>query len=435
MDQSYPLTKLQQKIFDRVETSSDNLLICGEPGVGKSVLIRALVEQGNKFYHVAAPTGLAAINIGGRTIHSIFSLPTSQGIVTQDYDHFMTDGKRLANIKYNLKHLIIDEISMVRSDMFDFIDRFLRYAKEKPLLPFGGVQIIAVGDFYQLPPVCVKDDAAKLRLAGWESPFIFSSAIFPTFKVTMLNEVLRQKDAAFIKILGEARSGFVSAKSLAVLNRRVDKNFTDIRIRLTASNKESNLTNTNLLAAINEPEKAYMATEFGEWPVLPCERELVLKVGAQVMVKLNGADRQEGDFKSPTVVVNGTLGKVVALGDNGTVNLELRDGTHCTIYRKRFEYKVKKKGEDGKYKEVLVASFEQIPLTLAWSITMHKSQGQSFDAVHIDASKVFTTGQLYVALSRARTLEGITLEAALKGHQFKTDKNVAEFFENLYEKA
>jgi len=425
----FQLTKNQQEIFELAETTQDNILICGKPGVGKSVLIRALVENGNKTYTLAAPTGLAALNIGGRTLHSIFRLPISQGIITPDYNKFPIDDRVINNIRYNIKHLIIDEISMVRADTFDYIDRLMRFCKQNEK-PFGGAQIIAVGDFFQLPPVVVKDEGKQLSNVGYASPFMFDAASAKNFRIVELNEVLRQKgDDAFLELLDGARTGQVLPKQIQYLNTRVEC-LDGLRISLTGTNAQAEQINGGKLRALAGEEKAYNSNKFGDWPALPAEEYLKLKVGAQVMVKMNGADKPDGfkgEFSSQ--VVNGSLGIVQEMQDDKVI-ITLNNGTPVTIYRKRWERKVKEKIE-GQWEERVVASFEQIPLALAWAISIHKSQGQTFDQVHIDASRIFAAGQLYVALSRARTMAGISLNSKVDARKFFADRNVIRFYNSI----
>lgn len=435
----FQLTKNQQKIFDAIEGTNQNILVLGKPGVGKSVLIRALTEDGSKTYTLAAPTGLAALNIDGRTMHSIFKLPVSKGIIHPEYDNYTTDVRTINNIRYNVRHLIIDEISMVRADMFDYLDRLLKEIKGNNH-PFGGVQIIAVGDFFQLPPVVVGEDKSQLKEANYKSPFIFHSHCFPrNFKVMELNEVLRQKgDNSFIKLLDSARIGQVSEKEIALLNKNVGYPG-DIRIKLCPTNSQADQVNGGELRRIPGPATTFIASKFGDWPALPVEENLQLKVGAQVLVKKNGADRPpgvRGEFESK--VVNGTLGKVVSMEKspvNGEdmVTIEMEDGQLATIYKVRWEKKVKHKNEDGKWEETVVASYEQMPLALAWAISMHKSQGQSFDKVHIDPSRVFAAGQMYVALSRCRSLAGVSFQNPVEKRHFWADMNVLRFVNDLEE--
>ena len=355
---------------------------------------------------------------------------------------FTNHERTVNNLRYNVKHIIIDEISMVRADMFDYLNRLLQEVKGNTL-PFGGVQIIAVGDFYQLPPVTPKEEMLELKKTGYKSPFVFHSFIFPTtFKIVELNEVLRQKgDNEFIKLLDAARVGDMnSPKLLKLLNSRVGDPG-DLRIKLTPTNKQADEINYGKLRSIPGEASMFSASYYGDWPAFPVDPELKLKVGAQVMVKKNGSDRPprfKGDFLSK--VVNGTIGKVVAItqqdgmeqAEDG-VTIELENGEQATIYKQRWEKKRKFKNSDGKWEEEIVASYSQIPLQLAWSISMHKSQGQSFDKVHIDPSRVFAAGQMYVALSRCRSLAGVSLESEVNARHFWADRAVLHFFEDLEE--
>jgi ATP-dependent DNA helicase PIF1 len=525
-EESFKLTREQKVAFDAAELGHDNVLIMGKPGVGKSVLTRALVTNGNKDWKVCAPTGLAALNVNGRTLHSTFRLPASQGIIEPDFNVFNLDNDAENYIKYQVKHLIIDEISMVRCDMFDYVDRLLRTVKGVPTQPFGGIQIVMVGDFFQLPPVVIGDEKMDLKRAGYESPFIFSSMVFQNnrdkFKVVLLEEVLRQVgDPEFITLLNEARNGLSEyfpkhAKLIERLNKQVGKP-EDIRIKLCGTNKQAAEVNEYELRKLQPPSKKYTAKKFGEWPALPVEEFLELKVGAQVMVKMNKADRNpnysvkmSGPFVSK--VVNGTLGVVVDLHletipkaseissevmdeyddvavaeaeghitfeeanslrekirssekiaalatkelrllreakEKGTVReysgpdieikkdvekvtIKLDNGTLVPIYRQRWERKVKRRDpESNMWVEDVVASYEQMPLTLAWAISIHKSQGQSFDKVHIDLKKIFAPGQAYVALSRCRSLAGVSLEAPTSVRSFYADKDVLKFYKTL----
>jgi ATP-dependent DNA helicase PIF1 len=453
------LTKNQQQCFDQIENSHHNFAVLGKPGVGKSVLINALVQHGKKSYTLAAPTGLAALNIGGRTLHSIFRIPVSEGIIEPAYDMYTQNERAYSYIKYQIRTLIVDEISMVAADKLDYIDRCLRAIKGNNN-PFGGIQIIVVGDFFQLPPVTKALDTKQFKEHGYESQFAFSAKIFKdTFKILMLDEVLRQKgDPQFINLLNNARTGNVTSKDILRLNKNVGHPG-DIRIYLTCTNAEADKVNQDKLAQIQEPAITFSSTEFGEWPAYPVEKELRLKVGAQVMVKKNGADRppkhrEEWDSK----VVNGSLGKIVAINkstmitSNTTVDdpeykesiaevrnvdIMLEDGKLVKIHSQRWERTVRTRTEDAegkaRWEEVVVASFNQIPLQLAWAISIHKSQGQTFEKAHINANKVFAAGQLYVALSRVKTLAGISLEVPVTMNRFWADRNVLRFFNALEE--
>lgn len=427
----FTLTKNQQRVFDLVESSNRNLLIMGKPGVGKSVLIRALTEAGQKNYILAAPTGLAALNIGGRTLHSIFRLPTSEGIISESYDMFPTDDATVNFIRFAIKYLIIDEISMVRADTFDYIDRLLRYIKDQNE-PFGGVQIIAIGDFFQLPPVVTSQEKIQLKKADYDSPFVFHSKAFKegNFNVVQLNEVLRQAgDPEFMELLDVAREGVVENSHITILNKRVNP-LEGVRISLVATNKEAATINLIRLKSLGTEIRTYEARVFGHWPAYPTEVQLQLAVGAQIMVKMNRADVPD-NVQHPMIsrVVNGTLGIVKELEKDRVLITVTEKGQsfEAWIYTKTNERKKKVQNEDGKWSEEVVASFRQVPLSLAWAISIHKSQGQTFSEVHINASKIFADGQFYVALSRCKTLDGITLESPVSPRKFTTNKHVLKF--------
>lgn len=435
------LTSDQQVIFDIIENTDKNILVHGKPGVGKTVLTRALYNYGMKSYTLGAPTGLAAINMGGngKTLHSLFMIPVTDGFIPLDYKKFTNNPNVLNNIKYTIKHLIIDEISMVRSDILDYIDRVLRFAKDNEL-PFGGIQVIAVGDFFQLPPVVHGKDKKGMLAAGWKSEFAFDALAFKSFTPLILDEVLRQKgDDKFISILHSARTGFVTPKDLVLLNKRVSK-CTDFRIRLCGNNKQADAVNQTHLASIKEPLKEFHANNFGSWPAFPAETILMLKVGAQVLIKKNNADRPAQKFgmtigKSSGRIVNGTLGIIREMpetveGESPRVLVELRDGSTVYIYIARWERKERKKVGD-EYVETVIAAFEQFPFQLAWAISMHKSQGQSFEFVHVDPSSVFAAGQLYVALSRARSLAGLSLQSKVNAEMFWASKTVLKFVKQI----
>jgi GTPase SAR1 family protein len=441
------LARKQQQIFDYIESTNDNVCVCGEPGVGKSVLIRALKENGQKRYILAAPTGLAALNIDdAKTLHSLFRLPVSQGIIHPSFDNYPTDPQVISFIKGVIKHLIIDEISMVRADMFDYLDRLLQYVNGNDK-PFGGIQVIIIGDFFQLPPVVIAEEKVQLKEAGYQSPFVFDSFAFKSggFKIQQLNEVFRQKgDPEFLDLLGAAREGLVTQGHIKLLNTRVAR-LEGIRIALTGTNNQALNINMTKLKALGNPIKCFNASVFGQWPgsqsnpTFPTDRELYLCVGAQVIVKKNGADcppNIEGKFK-PTVV-NGTLGIVKEIAENKLLLEVIEKGKSREVWVYKQSWERKRKEQDvttGKWSEVVIASFDQLPVSLAWAISIHKSQGQTFSEVHIDPSKIFAAGQMYVALSRCKTLAGITFESKLDSRKFFTDKNVLRFNDLIQEYA
>lgn len=425
------LSHEQQAAFDLIESTDKNVLILGEPGVGKSVLIRALLETGSKYYTIAAPTGLAALNVKGKTLHSLCGINPSSGIFAQDYNRFTSNDNVRNYIHHRLKCLVIDEISMVRADMLDYIDRFLRECKGVDL-PFGGVQIVAVGDFFQLPPVANAQDKKDLLAAGYSSEFAFSAKCFTSFSVVQLTTIHRQADPKFINILKAARVGKVNAKHLHTLNKQVGAP-NDLRIRLVPINKQADEVNFTELAKIKMPVASYEAKKFGYWPQSPVNDLLQLKVGAQVLIKKNSANRppnQRGEFHSR--IVNGTLATVVELPneDNKRVLVRLEDGSEEPIWLARWE-RSEKERVNNQWNERVVAWYEQYPLQLAWAISIHKSQGQTFEKVHIDGKKIFAPGQMYVALSRCKSIEGISFESQLTERMFFANKDVLKFTKQL----
>lgn len=414
----------QQRIFEAIESSASNFFITGRPGVGKSVLIRALVEQGKKYYTLAAPTGLAATNIGGKTLHSLFQISVSKGAMISSYNHYTTNPAVVANIRYRVHHLIIDECSMVRADMLDYIDRLLQHIKGNDL-PFGGVQVILVGDFYQLSPIAQAQEQKELKDDGYLSPFLFHARSFASFKTMELTTVMRQQgDDKFLEILEAARGGRPTFKQIADLNRRL-KDYNGA-IRLTSTNKEADLINQTELKKLGET-RTYTAKSSGEWPAYPLPEYLTLSVGAQVMVKVNGADMKERNGFSN--VVNGTLGIVKEMHDD-YVTITLSNGNDVNIHVQTLHHKIKQQ-INGKWSEVIVATFTQIPLQLAWAISIHKSQGQTFEKCCIDAKRIFAPGQLYVALSRCRSLDGIVLTTPLLKKHFFVNPLVVKFYKSL----
>lgn len=424
----FTLTHQQQAIYDLCEATTNNILIHGKPGVGKSVVSRALRETGAKHYTMGAPTGMAAINVDGKTLHSIFGISVSDGIIPPDYNNFTKNENVTNNVFHRVKHLIIDEISMVRADMLDYIDRCLQYIKGDDS-PFGGIQVIAVGDFYQLPPVARAADIKALKAEGYESQFAFDAFSFKGFNVITLDEILRQSDPEFIALLHAARSGSITKSQLKVLNKQVGKG-DDLRIKLTAVNRQAEMINMKSLSLIRETPVSFEAERIGYWPSNPVEQTITLKKGAQVMIKKNNSDKEPGvRGVASGLIINGTIGTLLELPtkEDPYAIIELADGSTHKIFKQRWERKEKQRGIGGGWEDKLVASFTQWPFQLAWAISMHKSQGQSFDRVHIDASKVFEAGQLYVALSRCRSLQGISLAAPVNEDNFWANENVVRF--------
>lgn len=429
----YTLTKQQQTIVNFVEAHSDNVLLMGDPGTGKSVLTRWLVEHGKKNYWPVAPTGLAAININGRTLHAMFKIPTFEnGIIPIEFP--IPDRRDIIHLS-RVRYLIIDEISMVRADLLDYVNRVLQYFHNNDK-PFGGIQVIMVGDFCQLAPVAQAQDKFELKQANYESEFAFDAQCFriDELKVFVLTDVLRQADDLyFMEILKAARFGEITKAMIRDLNELVGVPRPG-SITLAATNRQAEDINSNEMRRLPGPEMIFQSEVNGDYPEKqrPLPDIIRLKVGAQVMVRKNGADRDpDEDEHQETRLVNGTLSMVC---DNNVrpncVRVDTFDGQDAYVYRQSFD-RTRKMEVDGKWVQQVIASFNQLPLTPAWAISMHKSQGQSFDNVNIDPSKVFASGQLYVALSRARTMKGMVLVNPVDSRKFTVNKHVRAFYDNL----
>lgn len=400
--------------------SDQNLFITGNAGTGKSTLLSLFISKTKQNVVVLAPTGVAALNIGGATIHSFFRF--SPGITKEEAAKI---GKRQAgkdSIYSNIEMIIIDEISMVRADLLDCVDVFLKAALEKKD-PFGGIRVIFIGDLYQLPPVLSsKEKEAYLKL--YPSPYFFSSSVMQekSFKLRLieLDKIYRQKDAAFISILNGIRKKTVTDEDLFLLNQRVEKIPKESTVYLTATNNSAEKINEEKLKDLPGKTFTYEAEldDNFEKENMPAERLLKLKKGAQVMLLSN---HPQGLW------VNGTIGEIENLNaDEIQVKLPYAIVTiekyTWNLYRYAFEPSQKKLVQEK------LGSFSQYPLKLAWAMTIHKSQGKTFDSVVIDLEKgAFAHGQTYVALSRCRTLDKLYLKKPIKKSHLIMDYKVIQF--------
>ncbi len=441
------ITIERNEVFDLayrfVTETSENIFLTGKAGTGKTTFLKFLKNHCSKNIIVAAPTGVAAINAGGVTLHSLFQLPFHPFIPT-----VRSREDLLSKLKYNgqrqqllrkMELLVIDEISMVRCDVIDAIDTILRSVRRKYDLPFGGVQLLCIGDLYQLPPVAPRNDWSILQ-EYYSSPFFFDSNVIKEQMPLLieLTTIYRQKEDSFVNLLNKVRNNYMDADDFEDLHMRY---FPDFRpddeekfITLTSHNNQADQINARELNKLIAPSTIYSAVIDGDFAEnnYPAEGELVLKVGAQVMFLKNDVATKKY-FNGKIGVVKKLLKEEIIVDCDGEeiyVIPETWENNRYVLNR-----------EDGKLEQENLGSFTQFPLRLAWAITIHKSQGLTFERVMIDAGAAFSSGQVYVALSRCTSLEGIVLlskipaqaiysnESVVKGQQSLTHKgSLAERF-------
>ncbi len=421
--------------LDVLEKTDKSLFITGKAGTGKSTLLQLFRNTTHKKVAVLAPTGVAALNVKGQTIHSFFGFPPR--IVTPSEAARKTGRKDKLRIYKALEVLVIDEISMVRADVLDGIDKFLRVNRED-FRPFGGVQVVFFGDLFQLPPVVTRDPVeASYFTDYYQSPYFFSAQIMqdPDFQLDTLElrKVYRQESRHFLRLLEAVRVNNFDFDDLEDLNERYRPDFpeTEGYITLSARNVTADRINQRELSLLETEEFEFIATVQGLFdPVLyPTDFGLRLRQGAQVMFVRN--DQEERKF------VNGTIGKIIQIESNKIV-VETEDllGNKRSIEVPKIEWEIirYKGGPTGSLETETIGSFTQYPIKLAWAITIHKSQGKTFDRLLIDlGGGAFEHGQLYVALSRCRTLEGIVLRQRIRPQDVITDERVVEFYERNFE--
>ena len=408
------------------------IFITGKAGTGKTTFLRKLKAESLKQTAVVAPTGIAAINAGGTTIHSFFQLPLSPFTPTPiGRKELISKMKMQSNrqqVLRELELLVIDEISMVRADVLDAIDTLLRHYRHRDNTPFGGVQVVFIGDMYQLSPVAKRDELEILR-SFYDGVHFFNSHVMQQVPLVYieLNKVFRQKNADFIQILDEVRQNKLTPESLTKLQKTYNPNFVpkegETYVTLTTHNYKADLINSAELKKIEGKSHKFMATIEGAFPPsnFPVETDLELKKGAKVMFVKN-------DTENPRRFYNGKIGEVTFI-DNDYVMVTC-PGEEGAIYVEpvtweNMTYKVNK--ETTELEEKRTGSFTQIPLRHAWAITIHKSQGLTFDKAIIDAGDAFAPGQVYVALSRCRTLEGIVLKSKINSDSMRNESNILKF--------
>lgn len=415
--------------LDLIEKTKTSLFLTGKAGTGKSTLLSLFKTTTRKKMAILAPTGVAALNVQGQTIHSFFGFPPR--IITPKEAGQKTTRKDLLRLYKNLDVLIIDEISMVRADILDGIDIFLRRNREN-FKPFGGVQMIFVGDLFQLPPVVKNDPMERAYFTDYyDSPYFFSAKVMqePDFEIEHLElrKVYRQDSRHFLRLLEAVRLNTADFDDLEDLNERYVPQFpsTPGYITLCARNATADRINRAELSQLETPIFSFSAEVKGQFdPALyPTEFEMTLRKGAQVMFIKNDPER---------AFVNGTIGIIEEIDDeNIAVRVTDPNGKSTLVDVVKHDWEILRYKADstGSIEAEAIGSFQQYPLKLAWAITIHKSQGKTFDKVLLDlGGGAFEHGQLYVALSRCRTLEGIVLRQPIKMSDIITDERIADYY-------
>lgn len=435
-----------------VNYTAKHIFLTGKAGTGKTTFLRRLIDLTHKKAVIAAPTGIAAINANGVTIHSLFQLPFGAYLPKPpavDGDHYnqqyntpksivrhlnMTAAKR--KVLVDMELLIIDEVSMLRADLLDAIDMVLRYIRRNNTASFGGVQVLFIGDLHQLPPV-VKSNEWTMLGQFYKSAYFFDAhALHQEPPVYIeLEKIYRQADDVFISLLNNLRNNEVTAEDVALLEKYFKADFkpalNEKYITLTTHNNKADTLNKQRLEELNDPSYLYVAkieNEFSEY-AYPAEHILELKIGAQVMFIKNDPTGEQRFF-------NGKIATVIALKPD---MIEVQtEGNNEKIILEKYKWENIRYTTDkvtGEIKEELIGTFTQYPLKLAWAITVHKSQGLTFDKAIIDIGNAFAPGQIYVALSRLRSLDGLVLTSLISGSGIRQDQNVTGFSKNKQEPA
>lgn len=410
--------------LDTIEKTDKSLFITGRAGTGKSTLLQLFRNTTKKKVVILAPTGVAALNVQGQTIHSFFGFPPKP-ISKSDIKP-----RRFKRLYKKLDVLIIDEISMVRADMLDNMDHFLRINRERPLEPFGGVQLVVFGDLFQLPPVVSTPEERMLFQTYYDSPYFFSADVINEIELEMLElrKVYRQEERHFIRLLDAIRLNRADYDDLEDLNERYvpDSTEEEYFITLSARNRLVDKINRDKIEAIPFPAFTYTAKVTGDFNprLFPTDLLLQLKEQAQVMFIRNDPQKR---------FVNGTIGKITSLSNDKIIVKVTEGGREQSLEVEKENWEIQKfkmKPTGNEIESETVGTFEQYPLKLAWAITIHKSQGKTFDKVVINLGRgAFEHGQTYVALSRCRTLDGIILKEKIRPQDIMVDERIVDFHE------
>ena len=421
--------------WDFVEHTGRSIFLTGKAGTGKTTFLKTVVEQSKKRSIVVAPTGVAAINAGGMTIHSFFQLPFTPYVPNARIKSKFDFGKEKRRIIASLDLLIIDEISMVRSDLLDAIDSVLRRYRDR-YKPFGGVQLLMIGDLQQLTPVVTPEDEVLLK-PYYDTPYFFGSKALQQIEYVtiLLDKVYRQEDATFLDVLNHIREAHPTADDINILNQRCQPAFIpkpgEGYIRLTTHNYLADNYNDNELKKLPGHSYTFQAQIEGNFPEYsyPTSEVLTLKEGAQVMFVKNDPTGEHRYY-------NGRIGEIVEISESRVCVLCAGDAEGIEVEPLEWENAQYQLNPETRVIETKIqGKFRQLPLRLAWAITIHKSQGLTFERAIIDANLSFAPGQVYVALSRCKTLEGMVLSSPIEARAIIADKRVEDYIGHQEEEA
>lgn len=443
MASSTPLPAIEKNkdfrlAFDLLKNTTQSLFLTGKAGSGKTTFLHYLREHLPKKMVILAPTGIAAVRAGGQTIHSFFKidykelfLPNDPRLSFAKIEETFRMQEDFVQLVQNLELLVIDEVSMLRCDLVDVIDRILRAARGFPLLPFGGLPVLWIGDLYQLPPV-VREEERSLLEAYYEPDFYFFQArVFrEDYRPVCieLQKVYRQEDRRFLDLLNRLRENALTRDDRALLRSRVDPHFhpppNSGYVTICTHNRQAEAINRNNLRRLKGKQRAFEAIIEGDFPpsMYPVEAVLHLKEGAQVMFTKNNWGK--GYY-------NGEVGVVRAIDEDEILVEITGKNKEIVVEREEWEnirYRAqRRKGMPLSVETEVIGRFVQYPLRLAWAITVHKSQGMTFDKVYAELHRAFAHGQVYVALSRCRSLEGLRLKSDIPPDRIRVDRRITEF--------
>lgn len=431
-----------EALVELLEHTNRSVFLTGKAGTGKTTFLNDFVKKTRKKHIIVAPTGIAAINAGGVTIHSLFGIPFRTFVPTTEHidpNLAMNINELFPHFKYRkdkldlfreIELIIIDEVSMLRADLLDILDHSLRRVRRNQF-PFGGAQLLLIGDLYQLPPV-VKDDSEKILSKYYQTPFFFSAQALQNIPLITveLTKVYRQQNKEFLEILEAVRHADIRNIDFEKLNSRYKPDFepeNETYIHLCSHNRIADHINQKKLSELQEASQFYKATVIGEFKETqyPNDEIIELKVGSQIMFIRNDSSPEKKFY-------NGKLAKISCLEEDLIKAVFEESGVEFTLTKEVWEQKKYTLDADKNIKTEVLGSFEQYPIRLAWAVTIHKSQGLTFDRVIIDAGRSFASGQVYVALSRCRTLEGIVLKSKITPEAIFCDPRIEKFQDSTH---